>query len=381
VLGVKDDTPVKRAAQHAADDVIRAIMKADGFLKGVFEFNQTKDLHVYCVADSLQMCPDDVRGLPPIAPSSDHDEAPAQDLGHKLPASIGSALLSTKTDGAKGRTASSRTITHQERGLETKTLAMSPATSFRLSSLAGGGTQGTLPHDGHSVKLGATSKKAGNEGKSASDLRLSTLEEIVREQQKTIQKHQETIQKHQETIQKHQVEKETDRMDKEALQKKVDDISKKLSKMEIGKDSGNLVDLGPLVAIKADDLENAPAARKENQARQERFNEDMEDRVSRLYTHVAGLDEKVAAQERQHDRTENLVYRLASKRHIVRQPIELSPREEFLVPPNRSIPIQAGQLGGMSQFEASGQRRVGMDALSQRERERQGRRDAQHEKD
>jgi len=75
---------VKRAAQQAADDVINAIMKAKGFLKGILESNHTKDLHIYCLADALKMLPDDVQRLPPIVPldSSSGQDEPKQWLTH-----------------------------------------------------------------------------------------------------------------------------------------------------------------------------------------------------------------------------------------------------------------------------------------------------------
>jgi len=91
------------------------------------------------------------------------------------------------------------------------------------------------------------------------------------------------------------------------LQKQMNKIAKKVEELEKEKekDSGNPIDLDPLVALQADELENTPPAiREENRARQEKFNDDLEDRMSRLYTHVAGLDERIAAQEKNHDRTE-----------------------------------------------------------------------------
>jgi len=91
ILRDKDDTPVKRVAQHAEDDVIKAIMDEKGFVKGCIGNTTTPRIFtLYCLAASLEMSLD-VRRLPPIAPllspSGDH-EGPSQkeDLDQKVPA-------------------------------------------------------------------------------------------------------------------------------------------------------------------------------------------------------------------------------------------------------------------------------------------------------
>mmetsp|Transcript_3093 Transcript_3093/g.6919 ORF Transcript_3093/g.6919 Transcript_3093/m.6919 type:complete len:215 (-) Transcript_3093:2252-2896(-) len=199
------------------------------------------------------------------------------------------------------------------------------------------------------------------------------------------------FQEQQEISQRQQVQNQAE---KDALQKQVDEMSKKLEKLEkeYKKDGGKPVDIGALVALEADEVENAAGIREENQAKQDNFNFDMEDRMSRLYTHVAGLDERIAAQEKNHDRTEGLVHRLAAKKQSRRRHIELLPEDRPLMPPRRSLDTAASHSirksgeqpkddpGGTSQHDGTAAENHHVDAYLQRQRERQAKKDAQHEK-
>mmetsp|Transcript_3097 Transcript_3097/g.6952 ORF Transcript_3097/g.6952 Transcript_3097/m.6952 type:complete len:410 (-) Transcript_3097:2402-3631(-) len=362
VFRVKDDTAVKRAAQHAADDVIEAIMKANGFIKGVLEFKQTEDLHIYCVADSLAMSPDDVRRLPPIAPLAldDHGESSQEeeDLDQKPPGVDSTALMlgdaslmaeasllplrvnhscpqcsflnplgtpscemcgehlatdetqdsvheSTGADGAEGVTDQIRSD-HIQDTFQPETLVHFPR--IKICTCC------TCRNNASAVHCGICDMVLGKD--TLHDLSSGSVGSTMNSDQQAFSKNEESaelrsrmermeamFQEQQEISQRQQVQNQAE---KDALQKQVDEMSKKLEKLEkeYKKDGGKPVDIGALVALEADEVENAAGIREENQAKQDNFNFDMEDRMSRLYTHVAGLDERIAAQEKNHDRTE-----------------------------------------------------------------------------
>jgi len=338
------------------------------------------------------MSPDDVRHLPPIAPLTpssldDHDKpSPQEDMDQKLAAVDSTALLTDsaslsaatnlsmpyyaapnqveqiscprctflnplgtspcKTCGAFLATSAIRESAHESidaevdetsnhnqgtRHQETSSLAPTTTTtkikicprctSHNVASatrcdicsvILGNGTLHNLSPRSVDISLTSSDKQPD----STKDEELVEWHSRMERMEAMLQEQQEINQEQQETIKKQRVE--------------MTRISKKLDKLEKAKeeeDTGKPVNIDSLIALEKDELiENGPAI----QGGQENFNFDMEDRMSRIYTHVAGLEEDFAASRKQQEDMEILVYRLAADRQRRQGPVG------FLMSPRRS---------------------------------------------